>query len=872
MDIPPSGSLDAINQRSPPSDPRVRSRVTTTHAVQQNAGAGVGRLADRDPSYRDDTPSTGTPHSHTGRLDNAQSVLIEHQELHRAFLQYTRNAQNTEFLARRLKFLRHERNVTREDVEQNKKTRDKFPILFTQAREKHAKLDAEYQSTKEEEARARRAHEASSAEFISSLVAELTRKEDQKEKEAAFHALNDQVSVLQQEVKDLRTQQARIAADTPVLLQEMQKAISGLEKHFTEGIAESVKSTTFHQQLAALKHEMDEQRNSHVRDHQGLKHQLEAMQVAQSNHNKETNSKASEILEARIRPLELRLEEWQVRHAADQDLLKQSQAASTSQQATEFERFRKSINLKVENVVQEVPAIKDKLGALTSELSGTSQGYSDIVDRVGNIEALIKSADMAQLEGLTDDLDSLKRTGQDQYEEVQALNSHCEELTEKINLLESRPADTGSAIDVLEGLNQLRSVVSQYTSERKTLEEKVKQDLEALRQQIQESLEGAAAAVDSRFAKEVEISNRDLSHAVLEVQNGQRALESSFEDLQRSQSGAQPGTSIRGLETQVAGMQKALDKLSHMFANLNQRFNNLTTETLARQMSAVMWKALPKMENVILELGKKCELLQYEINALGQAGLPGDIDAKIQLVEQAIRQVKEELQGKLGELEHAFGEARDMAMKNIGETADAVARHTEDYSNYRESTAQSVKAIETRLDDHDISIYDHSIQLEDVRSRELFPSKNRRTRPETPTASSNTQPKLGNHVVRSRSRSAEPGRLPRGAGNLASRTIQESPLQQTSEEDEDDSQEAPNPEALLEMFKNRVPPSAPKAPHNDTPVQRRETPPVRQSSRGRPKSKRKRSLDFEDSDTSSQRGPPRAQEFSTKGRSSRQGG
>jgi chromosome segregation ATPase len=821
---PPAAASDL---RSPARDPRLRSRTSTAHALDQNADAGRGFLSENRESLRkgNDTPSTSTPQSPRARLDIPLSALSEQPEpeLVDLFSRHIHDSQSVDFLGRKLAYVRNERNAARLEYEKVKKTRDKFPVVVDQARERLSKTENVCNTIKQDEANARAAEESSGRKWIKVLfqrVKELVEERDVlvKEKDAPYKLLAEQMGTMQQELQNVLSQQAKAAVQPPPVSNETKIRLEKLEEFRAQQESENKTLNSIFNDFHGLKREVNELSSDIPKANESARQHLEELRSEQRANSKadidalksvlETLQRRVETLEQKLPPIEARLVDSHNRRALEKDLEEQVQeikeASKTRQQvADDIERFRKTMHVKVENMHDElrddISSIKRDLGTLSSQISGQEEKGSELTGRVVGLEDFATTGRRG-IESLQTEVDTLKRADQDQSEKVAALDTSMEEFAETLKSLDTQSTHfkaTPQSSSVEGKLAALRSQFDEHIMEQKCFEDKLKaleqqandartcqsanntgmdKDPQALQSQIsdlatkttewKEMLNKEVKTLTAKFAVQTddvkklrsdftnyteiwersEAERRALVGAVDKLRVDQAVLKTALaqrpaqglspEERQQLQHAAGVAAAFRELAAQVTSLQKDLEKQTHLSVSLNQRFNNLTTDELARRMTGVIGDALPKYEQQVQKLDGVVQKLEGEVLRLCQEvdapdkweGTALELEKRCQQLKEWVEGVAANMQSSHDNLAKNFEDGRDKIESRVdelqarqdklqarqGELETSACQNETSQSTYRESTAKNLNRIETRLESVES-------RVEKITPRELFP-------------------------------------------------------------------------------------------------------------------------------------------------------
>ncbi len=593
------------------------------------------------------------------------------------------------------------------------------------------------------------------------------------------------------QIQEASAAQRRAADDTERLRKSIHLKVEILSGEFKDGIS------TTKADLHSFSSELSDMRDSHLK----LTGKVDGLATPTVAEGPLCASLESEITSLKC---------------AGQDQLEKLAALDTS--VEEIDTKVSSLTPQFDQIPMAIEQL-DALHAQIVESNATWQGFEE------KVSTEIKTIQQQVTDSFTMrpfDITSLSKTMKTMEDRLEEFNSQHTRSEEKLN------SDIKSFATILsqQAAVQSRSVTkleqefTRYTEARTASEEQrdlaLMDDIAKLRQELQEDLVTIKAAYAQRSAQTL----------------------STDERLQIS--------SVQIIRARVDVLEKSLEKQSHISLDLNHRYNNLTTESLARRMMGVANKALPIFEKGLQKLEADVQDLREEVAKPNS--IPAEVEKTILSIQGSVESLEMTFQGKFDILAKNFTDGRDTIVKKIEELEESTARHEiqTSQSTYRESTAKNFKALETRIDNVNTKIDDIDKQIEEISSRELFPSKDRkRASIDTQGASSNgsqgpsNQPKIGNHSVMHKSLE------PAGPANSTSSVSVSRVVQGSDDEDDNET----NRRDLLEQFTNL-------APRNATPRQ-----PIRRGPQpNQPSTKRKRSHSQENT---------KDVEFSIKGRSSK---
>ena len=399
----------------------------------------------------------------------------------------------------------------------------------------------------------------------------------------------------------------------------------------------------------------------------------------------------------------------------------------------------------------EVSTLRTELGSVGSEVSGLRDDHSKLVEKVDKLKtSAIGGFGVAALE---DEIDALKKADQSQFERVAALDTSVEEIAEKVDSLEMHFANSstiGPAVTTAElskSFQSLHSQVVESFAQRVHVEETQNEKLKTLTNQVvdneaaQRKLEGEFTDYTEKWKRSWDARDAALIKAVTKVENEQALFRTaltqrpahglSHEELRQLQDANKMGLTVRNLESQVTSLQKGVEKQSHISLSLNQRFNNLTTESLAKQILTVGNKALPKFENRLQKVEAEMQVLHQRVDTLPTiVDMQPELKIKFQDIEESIAESKQVSQTNHDTLAKNFETAKAEVVQDIKKLETSVTEHGKSHLAHRQTT----QGLEFRLDGVDRRLDNLDGVIEGVRSSELLVTTDHKT-PSTPQSS-----------------------------------------------------------------------------------------------------------------------------------------
>ncbi|EXJ61056.1 hypothetical protein A1O7_05209 [Cladophialophora yegresii CBS 114405] len=393
----------------------------------------------------------------------------------------------------------------------------------------------------------------------------------------------------------------------------------------------------------------------------------------------------------------------------------------------------------------------EKVAALDTSLEEFAEKFASLETRLAHSNATSYST--SAIEELTSVRSQLAGHIMEWKSSEERLSKELSGLRQQVK--EATTRATADKAEVQRDLQILRTLIADHASKRtkwqETLEEEVKALTANFVQQASmqardvKKLETEFTAYTETWKRSETERERTLVEAVDKLRDEQAVMRRglaqrstqglSQDERQQVQHAASLASNVRELGVQVTSVQKDLEKQCHLTVSLTQRFNNLSTDELARRMTGVVNKALPKYEKQVQKLDDQVQKLESEVQGLYQKvdaphkaeGTPIEVSMELQDLGGSIEDLAEKFQSSHDTLAKNFVEARDKIQSQIEELQEnqreleiSVGQNEASKSTYQESTAEALKAFETRLEGLDS-------RTEKPAARELFPNSGHKT-------------------------------------------------------------------------------------------------------------------------------------------------
>ncbi|KAK4947357.1 hypothetical protein LTR10_013725 [Elasticomyces elasticus] len=594
-------------------DPRLRR--TTSYHTPETTSSQINEK--RDPLIAREGASgrSNAQQRSDGSAFRPSVQEIEQNDSVKSLRTLISSAVNGGLLKRKQEYFERELKAARDHYERTQRESKQFPVVIEQAEQEIKRIETSYNSTKQE-ADEYEVKESTVANAVLRLFVGLSAN-------PAVETLTAEIRALKQEVETVQASQSsgrKRAEETHQALTKVSAQNNDLINRVTE-LDNTVKRQE--EDLRVLKH---------------TQQQVEALR-------KELNEQ------------------------------KKAQGSSKStEQLSDFEAFRKSIQLKAKNTQDGLEAVEGKLSLLQHNVSGQ------------DATASLVQEELSKLGVLRDEIAKLRKSDEGRSKAIASLHQdYIKQFTD---------------------LKDLRNDIADLKGEvaKSLVDHKAK------------SLNDLAQQVDDRIAQVSIESDRRHTNIFNEVQRIERDFRTKFENLQQDvkkvaeTSIAQPTVSAASseettaaltqklgvLEGHITDLQQGLEIQRHHFQSLDHRFNNLDTVKLHQRILQVVAPSLPKFEQRLVKMTEKVEKIEHKIEhpepkpdtGVEQARKPG-------VVEETLTEQKTQLES----LAKEFREGRDKIKEEIHEILVARMKSANDESSHRDTTKTKLKEIQVQIND-----------------------------------------------------------------------------------------------------------------------------------------------------------------------------
>ncbi|KIV87067.1 hypothetical protein PV11_02638 [Exophiala sideris] len=594
-------------------DPRLRR--TTSYHTPETTSSHINEK--RDPLIAREGASgrSNAQQRSDGSAFRPSVQEIEQNDSVKSLRTLISSAVNGGLLKRKQEYFERELKSARDHYERTQRESKQFPVVIEQAEQEIKRIETSYNSTKQE-ADEYEVKESTVADAVLRLFVGLSAN-------PAVETLTAEIRALKQEVKTVQASQSsgrKRAEETDQALTKVSAQNSDLINRVTE-LENTVKRQE--EDLRILK---------------PTQQQIEALR-------KELNER------------------------------KEAQESTKSkEQISDFEAFRKSIQLKAKNTQDGLEAVEGKLSLLQHNVSGQDATVSLVQE------------ELSKLGVLRDEIAKLRKSDEGRSKAIASLHQdYIKQLTD---------------------LKDLRSDIADLKGEvaKSLVDHKAK------------SLNDLAQQVDDRIAQVSIESDRRHTNIFNEVQGIERDFRTKFENLQQDvkkvaeTSITQPTVSTASSEETIAALtqklgvleghiidlQKGLEIQRHHFQSLDHRFNNLDTVKLHQRILQVVAPSLPKFEQRLVKMTEKVEEIERKIEHAEPKPDTGVEQArKSEVVEETLTEQKTQLES----LAKEFREGRDKIKEEIHEILVARMKSANDESSYRDTTKTKLKEIQVQIND-----------------------------------------------------------------------------------------------------------------------------------------------------------------------------
>ncbi|KAJ9604530.1 hypothetical protein H2200_010643 [Cladophialophora chaetospira] len=309
-----------------------------------------------------------------------------------------------------------------------------------------------------------------------------------------------------------------------------------------------------------------------------------------------------------------------------------------------------------------VEEIADKVGSLEADLNARASHSSSTTatQELAALRSLIAKGDK-----------DWKSLGEKVNREMELIKQQMTKDTTK-----SQSPELGA---LSTEVNALKDRIVEHTTRCAQFEEKHSAEVESLTAQLSERSDIHSGSISklekeltkyavSRTKSEAQrdtILTQEMERIERELQREQTATKAALAQLPQIQEAVNVATNVEKLEAQVDALQKNQEKQAHLFLGLNQRFNNLTTETLARQMMSVANKSLPKMEKSLQKIEGELQELRQKVDTPVKDVISAEVGEKFRSVEENLEELEMKFQTQYDALGKNYEDGAAEAVEKI---------------------------------------------------------------------------------------------------------------------------------------------------------------------------------------------------------------
>ncbi|EXJ93347.1 hypothetical protein A1O1_01739 [Capronia coronata CBS 617.96] len=599
-------------------------------------------------------------------------------QLQTALRTFVSSAIDNGIAKRKRDYLKAEAQAARAKYEHFQRSFTQFPIVVEQALEEQKKVDSDYEYIQQETRRCSEGENATSSDLVRRLFDIIVKEDEQSRLRAS------QVDELRKEFETLRTQ-----TTTKLHSEKAAKDITDL--------------TAENEALRKNVHTLQDSMSAIIRDNDALQKSLHTLQdrtktiednIRDSFAIQRQESEASAKMDDSLRTGVAEIKEQVDKLSARLKPLEQG--------AVDLESMRKSTNLRVKSLQTRVEDAESQLNLLQKDAScyrtdtAVLRGqFSDLEARLAGYESSIETL-RSESVALKDRISALQQTGTGAADRTQrlqqSLESHIREwnsLRDEISTLKLKMAATpaqGTGKDLGAQIRDLHERLDKHTSETAR----------------------ANRARDVLLVEEIERINHELSDKIESIQNELSEVENHTRPAVTSLSSEQSQVleSVAGLipklqdsESELAKLQKGLEKQTHIIQWQTHRFDNLTSETLARQMVGVLCPILPRFEEGLVKVEGDIARLwrRLEEPAPKAQDPPSDHEQRLLALKQDLSCAKTEVKSEYESLAREFRTVRDTVMAELKRLEDSHTRFDQQQATCRASNDKQMSDVEAQV-------------------------------------------------------------------------------------------------------------------------------------------------------------------------------
>lgn len=665
-------------------DPRVRARTASGHVADPSPPLHHGHEQGRSDYFarREGSSASGatTPHSTLSNVQNSHLARDDANELQKALATFVSSAVDSNLANRKRDYVQTEARAARAEYERHQRCYPQFPVVIDQALEKQKKTEADYEFCEEETSRCAEVQSAATSDLVRLLLDAETKDTEHPRSGVT------QADELRQGNEKLRlqtttnTEDERVSGTIARLVvenEELRKRVHGLQD-----------------KLPALKQENEALRKS------VYSLQDRAKMIEQD--LRELPSMRRQVLE-----ISTKVEGSLRKDIADVKEQAQTLSKSLEQGATGLESMKKSTNLRSKDFESRLEAIEEKMASLQKHLSHGHPDANKLGPKIAVLEGKVEASETrirkieSESNAVKDELSALQQSGAEIPDRIQGLQQSLESHIQDWKLLQ----DDVSALK-LEATTSLRSGANEdLTAQVQGLYSKV--------EEFTSETSRTNKARDDFLAEEIERINHDLIDRIGRLQDRLTEAETAWQDrastdllssehrkMLEDVGGWIPR--LREWEASLSKLQKGLDKHTHLIQWQTHRFDNLTTETLARQIIAILSPVLPRFEEGLVKVEAELERIWKKLDQPTSMAEAEDTSAeerrRLRACEQDLARAKAEAQSEYESLAAEFRTTRDKVMADLTRLEASHSRSKTQHATDNAAIEERINDVEAQLD------------------------------------------------------------------------------------------------------------------------------------------------------------------------------
>ncbi|KAJ4501929.1 hypothetical protein HRR78_008813 [Exophiala dermatitidis] len=651
-------------------DPRLRVKTSSLNIADTTASRGHSHAHGGGDYLGTEGTSASGMHTPQGSLTKpqvAQLTLSDATALEKALGTFVSTAVDSSLSKRRRDRMQAESRRAQVEYERAQRSYSQFPVFVEHALEKQKKVDVDYEHSQQEARRNIEAEITTTSELVALLLQTLSKcttgagaDTAQATRNAEFRRHSAQFADLTNKHDTLRKHVGTLQDNVPGLKQEneaLRRSVDALEER-----------------IKAMEQEL---RTVH-------------QEAKTSSTNGGKLDRDIQESKERIQQLTARLEELE-------------------HNSHGVEALRKSNNLRFSNLQTQLEHAEGQLGSLQKDMKTHENPakvelpvpqLTDWRDRFTTIEEALEST--------VDETSTLKRKMSSLEQILAGSSDRVQHLEDS---LESHICDWKSLKNKVSGLKLEVSVLA------KGANSNLQAQVEGLVERVDKFTSGTARenkARDELIQEEIADINQDLSdridHLHQQVMEVQKALEDRPSTPSLSREHLQTLNGVAGLipklsafEADLRKLQSGLEKHSHMIQWQTHRFDNLTSESLARQMIGLVNPVLPKFEAGLVKIDKVEEEMTRFWKRLEhtqtKAERPTEKEHQpLEDVREELKRVKIELGTEYESLASEFCNTRDNVVADVRRLQDSHERAAQQVATLSASTEKRLGEIEHQIE------------------------------------------------------------------------------------------------------------------------------------------------------------------------------